>query len=254
MELTVEKECDIVILAEYSDAIIQFCNKINIMAKDAYAPIPAHGGCKRIKGIANKKYHIESIREQNRFQIVVVNTSYYKLIIAMIHNVSKLHTSEEEQKEILRLFHKDICEEEKKHNTKNTIVIGDFNANPFESSCIAANMMHAIPYIEELKSTARIIQGKEYQKFYNPMWKFMANRESPYATYYYNNSDMVNYYWNAYDQIIIRPHLLCAFEYDSLNIITETTNHQLLKNRKPNKEKYSDHLPLYCILREENII
>lgn len=253
-ELISAKDCDIVILAEYTDNIRPLCGLINILSKDEYMPIPNNGGCEKIKGLIKKKYNIEVIREQNRYQIVMIRTTFYKLIVAMIHNISKLTSSKDEQAENLRIFHQDICAEEKTHQTKNSIIIGDLNVNPFEPACIAANLLHAIPFIEEVTNPTRIVQGKIYQKFYNPMWKFYGNQKMPYTSYYHDNSGKhINYYWNAYDQVVIRPELINAFEDDLLSIITETANHKLLKNNKPDKENYSDHLPLFCTLKEEKI-
>lgn len=56
-----------------------------------------------------------------------------------------------------------------------------------------------------------------------------------------------------FDQVIIRPKLISAFEEDSLCIITETTNHNLLKKDKPNADNYSDHLPIFFNFNEVNI-
>ena len=146
--------------------------------------------------------------------------------------------------------------EEKTHNCKNTIAIGDYNANPFEESCISAAFMHSTPFYEEIVDKhTRTIQGKVYQKFYNPTWKFFGNKKAPYATYYYDNSgQMENYCWNAFDQVLIRPTLMRAFDEENLKIITETQTHSLIDGGKPNKTAYSDHLPLFCVLKEELII
>lgn len=37
-----------------------------------------------------------------------------------------------------------------KNQTRNVLAMGDLNVNPFEETCIAANTIHAIPYVEEL--------------------------------------------------------------------------------------------------------
>ena len=193
------------------------------------------------------------MREQTRYQIAIVETAFYKLIIAMIHNISKLYGSDEVQKENLRMLNYDIQAEEQKHDTRNTIIIGDFNANPFEPSCVSANTLHAIPFPDEVKKTTRKVQNIEYQKFYNPTWKFFSRREAPYSTYYYNNSDMYNIFWNVFDQVVIRPQLIEAFVDDSLTIVSKTKNHQFLGAKKPDRENYSDHLPLFCTLEEGKI-
>lgn len=252
-DLLAEKNCDIIVLAEYLDDIISLCEKINMSSKEEYMPIPNFGGCEKIIGIIKRKYKVESIREQNRYQIIKIETTYYILLLAMIHNLSKKNYSPNDQEQELICFHRDIVEAEKECSTKNTLVIGDFNINPYETSCISANAMHAIPYIEEVEKNSRVIQGRRYEKFYNPTWRFLGNRQAPYATYYYNSSENANYFWNMFDQVIIRPQLIKSFVDNSLIIITCTKNHSLLCDNKPNKNNYSDHLPIFCILDEEHI-
>ena len=217
-----------------------------------YVPIPNLGGCGRIKGILNNVYQAELLYEQSHYQVMKMKTKSYDVIVAMIHNHSKFRASTDKQKTALQKFHDDIKNYEAIHNCQNTIAIGDFNANPFETACISANAMHAIPFFEEVwGKPTRVIDGVEYQKFYNPTWKLFGNRNIPYTTYHYSKSDTVEYYWNAFDQVMIRPSLMNAFDENLLKIVSETKSHQLIKNGKPNKSNYSDHLPLFCTLKEE---
>lgn len=255
IEMIIENKVDLLSLAEYSDNMQELCDLINVRTRLRYIPIPNHGGCKKIKGILNDRYRVESLIEQSRYQIVKINTISYVLLIAMIHNISKLNADEKLQKEILSSFRSDIEVEEQVHNCKNTLAIGDYNANPFEESCISAAFMHSMPFYEEvIEKHTRKIQGKTYQKFYNPTWKFFGNKEVPYTTYHYDNSgQMENYCWNVFDQVLIRPTLMRAFNEDKLKIIAETQNHNLMNNGKPDKTDYSDHLPLFCVLKEDVI-
>jgi len=139
------------------------------------------------------------------------------------------------------------------YNCDKTIVVGDLNVNPFESGCIGLGGMHALPF-REVAVKARTFQGMVYSKFYNPTWKFFGKTEAPYTTYYYADSgNDVNFYWNAFDQVLIRPSLILAFDESKFRIIDKTKSHCLMKNGKPNKTKYSDHLPLFCFLDEELI-
>jgi len=172
----------------------------------------------------------------------------------MIHNSSGLYASPETRMNNLMLLYHDIHAEEKKYDTYNTLIIGDFNIDPFDRSFIAANTVHAIPFLEEAKRKSRTVNSIEYRMFYNPTWKFLSKRDIPYTTYYYNTGDIVNYYWHMYDQIIIRPQLIDAFVDESLMIIEGTINHKLINSNTPDKSVYSDHLPLFCELKEVNII
>ena len=248
--MLIEKHCDIIVLAEYSFDMDELLAEINANSKYSFSAIPNFGGCERIRGIIKNSYRIKIIQEQNRYKIIKLETTYYKLIMAMIHNVDRRNSDENERKEMLRIFNNDIREAETSHKTKNTIVLGDFNANPFEESLIASNAMHAIPYKDEVLTGHRTVNGVSYEKFYNPMWKLLAKEEAPYATFRYNNSKLTNYYWYMFDQIIIRPALISALDESTLTILT---NCALVKDGKPNKAEYSDHLPIFCTIKEENL-
>ena len=253
LEIAVDKKCDIIVLAEYNDDIKDLYSLLNNNSVEKYNIIPEMGGCERIKGLINIKYEVVNLYEHSRYKIVMIETYLNKLVLGMFHNVSKIHHLNEDQAYILKDFNDNLCKEENKYNTNNTLLIGDFNINPFESSCISADTLHAIPFIEEAKKFTRFVQGKEFKMFYNPSWKLYGSRNIPYTTYYYNNSSILNYYWHIYDQIIIRPQLINAFIDDSLTIIAETKQHKLMNKNIPDKNNYSDHLPLFCILKESEI-
>ena len=254
IELVLDKNCDLIVLAEYDNDITYLCEIINKASIEEYCPIPNNGGCDKITGLIKKKIKVDVLREQMRYQIVKLEAKGYKLIVAMIHNISKLHALEDTQEENLRNLHSDIRIEEDTYNTTNSLIVGDLNVNPFERSCISASALHAIPFLQEVNKPTRTIQGREYDKFYNPTWKFYGNREIPYTSYYYSSSDVTNYYWHIFDQVIVRPILTDAFDDDSLEVISKTQNHNLLRrNNRPDNNKYSDHLPLFFALKEEKI-
>lgn len=253
IELINQNNCDIIFLAEYVDELTELCFNLNLTSKETYKILPNNKGCDHIKGLIKKKYRICSLLETSRYQILKLETTSYKMILAAIHNHSKLHSSEEKQKDTLSSLHQDIKEQEMIHNTKNSIIIGDLNVNPFDSVCIAANSLFAIPYKSELKTPTAIRNGKTYEKFYNPSWKFLGNNELPYTSYRYDNGEFIDYYWNMFDQVIIRPCLIDAFDNENFKIITHTNNHELVLNEKPNKNNYSDHLPIFCKFEEDKI-
>ena len=146
---------------------------------------------------------------------------------------------------------KDIRDTEKELNTENTIVVGDFNINPYDSSFIDARYFHGIPVYEESKKKSRIIAGKEYYMFYNPMWNLLGDSQQPYGTYYHSGNDTINTFWNMYDQVIIRPALKDRFVNDSLKIIKETETRFLLDHNGHPDKNISDHLPIVFEIKEE---
>lgn len=254
LEIILENNCDFIVLAEYPGNVEAVCNCLNTRGNKDFSAVPNMGGCDKIKAMINSVYRVESILEQSRYQIVKIKTSYYQLIVAMMHNISKLYASEEEQSENLRQMNYDILEKEKEHQTRNVLIVGDLNVNPFEKSCVAANTVHGIPYKEELRQEGRKVQGRIYREFYNPMWKFLGRKESPFGTCFYNQSALINYFWNIFDQFLVRPELADALDEESLSIITKTATKSLVdKNGKPDSRLYSDHLPVFVRIVEGKI-
>lgn len=252
LNLVVQQSLDVLIFAEYASNIEKFCNLLNAICYDNYEPLNSLG-CDKICGIINSKYKQEIITSSSRYEIINIRSSFFSILLGLIHAPSKLHSSDNDRLLCFNTFYHDIEKAEGKTKINNTIIIGDFNANPFENYVIGACSLHGIPYKEEVAKESRIVQGKEYKMFYNPMWRFFGSQSPPYGTYYYNSSSTDNYFWNTFDQIIFRPALIPAFAEDSLKIITSINNKSLLVNNyKPNK-KISDHLPIIFNIQEEKI-
>jgi len=253
IRLVIENRVDLLVLAEYGSCIESLARVVSNMSGVQFKPVIGSNG--KIKSIINVMYDVQTLPEASRYQIIKVSTARYDLLVAMIHSDSMLYSRKNRQEEVLRWFHHAIVEAEKEHQCNKVIAIGDFNVNPFDEACLNAGIMFAVPFREEVVGKpSRDMDGRSYRKFYNPTWRFYGNRIAPYATYHYHDSsDMANCYWNAIDQVMVRPALMSAFDEDEFRIITNTTLHSLLCNGKPNRKKYSDHLPLLCVLKEELI-
>ena len=93
---------------------------------------------------------------------------------------------------------------------------------------------------------SRVVQGKRYKFFYNPMWNLFGDGSAcPPGTYYQRRSVHKVYFWNILDQVLIRPELLNLFDIEDLAILDhDGTSYLTHKSGHPNKNKYSDHLPL----------
>ena len=251
-QLVLEHDIDILIFAEYTGDIERFSARFDATNKP-YRALQTIG-CDRIKGIVSTKYNQELLTTESRYCLVHISTTYFNLLFGMIHGESKLNSQDEDRAATFIRFYRDIEHNEDKLKLSNSLIIGDLNSNPFEKNIIGASTLHAIPYREEVSKPTRIVSGKQYKKFYNPMWKFFGERTPPYGTYYYNSSSTVNYYWNVFDQVIIRPSLLNAFNEEDLKILTNIGTDQLLDiAKKPNKN-YSDHLPLIFKIQENKIV
>lgn len=191
----------------------------------------------------------------NKFErMLFYKIKYHKLefLLVPIHFPSRLYASVGRQKDIAVHFKKYI--EKVERTTKmDSIVIGDFNMNPFESGMIHPEGFHALP-TRNSEERIRFIGGINYRTFYNPSWEKFGDFEiidnlsklRPGGSYYHENSNDINYYWYVFDQVIIRKSLIPNFCFEEFKYISSLNkNNDLLNdNFSPNDKKYSDHLPL----------
>ena len=88
--------------------------------------------------------------------------------------------------------------------------------------------------------------GQRYPFFYNPMWSFLGDRNGTApGTYHLSASEDVCYFWNAFDQVLIRPELMQRLGPDSVQVVSTVGDVSLLDAvGKPDRSQYSDHLPV----------
>lgn len=80
---------------------------------------------------------------------------------------------------------------------------------------------------------------------------FWGDFHTPPGTYYCNNGENVNPFWNLFDQVLIRPQLAGSFVSDSLKILTGTSNLSFLNGNNHPNTAISDHLPIVFEIRED---
>lgn len=166
------------------------------------------------------------------------------ILLVAVHIPSKLHLDEKEQAAISTRIANEVDKRELEQGHTHTIVIGDFNMNPFEAGLVSADGFHGVMDKQIALKRSRTVLGVEKKFFYNPMWSRLGDdSEGCAGTYYYNPSNMVNYFWNAFDQVLIRPSLLACFNQNNLKVIDAIEEMSLIRNGKISND-FSDHLPL----------
>ncbi|AUT03445.1 hypothetical protein CLI64_25215 [Nostoc sp. CENA543] len=83
------------------------------------------------------------------------------ILVAGIHLSSKLRMTEDDQKFQAARMAEVIREAEVRVKHERTIVIGDFNMNPFEAGVVAADGFHAVMDQNIARQRSRTVQGKE---------------------------------------------------------------------------------------------
>lgn len=239
-----ETNADIVALAEYSSKLsTDLISKLN-ENHNTYHLYPFMG-CQRIT-IISKINPIFTLPLYQCSYYTIWNFPYHKTLkinfafvhfpICFLKEYDKIDLADDLRESI------ESCERKTKCN--NSIIVGDYNMNPFEKQMYAANGLNAIPYSNIANKFSREVRNKSRLFFYNPTWNMLGDVSQPSGSYYKYESSVDCLFWNLFDQVCIRPTLIDLFKQESLKYITKINNTNLLKNDIPNIE-ISDHLPLY---------
>lgn len=175
------------------------------------------------------------------------------IILVALHLPSKLRMKEDDQKFQAVRVSELIQEAESKVGHARTIVIGDLNMNPFEVGVVSADGLHAVMTQTIARKGSRKVQGRNKPFFYNPMWGRMGDSSvgAP-GTYYYPGSGYVSYFWNTFDQVLLRPDLLDFFSLNDLRVISKIGDKHLVTENGISAA-YSDHLPIIVKLQIERM-
>ena len=169
-----------------------------------------------------------------------------EILIAALHHPSKLCWNNASQSAECYRVSSTIRSVEEEVGHRRTVLVGDFNMNPFEDAIVAATGLNAVMARMVATRGTRTVLAHEYPFFYNPMWGHFGDAlEGPSGTFYDGRSEHVTYFWNMFDQVLIRSELLSMFRNDELKILSGGADTSLLTAKGlPNTSVASDHLPI----------
>jgi hypothetical protein len=169
-----------------------------------------------------------------------------EITLVVAHGPTKLFASGDSQAMECSLIADAIRHQERKVGHTRTVLVGDLNMNPFESGVVGANGLHAVMSQTVARKMARTVNGVSYPFFYNPMWSRMGDGSAgPCGTFYYERAEHVVYFWNTFDQVLLRPELLDCFDFKRLVVPTKAGQTPLVTgDGRPNRKLASDHLPV----------
>jgi endonuclease/exonuclease/phosphatase (EEP) superfamily protein YafD len=245
-DLATRYDVDVVLLAELVDEPSELLLALNkTVVAYSYAP-----------GIGNTKIHIFArfsetfaapIYETDRLTVRRLNPpGIEEILLAVVHFPSKYAWSDDSQTMECTRLADDIRRIEESTGHQKTVLVGDFNMNPFETGVVSAAGMHAVMDRKVAQRGNRIVQEREYPFFYNPMWSLFGDAtRGPAGTFYHPRAEHKVYFWNMFDQVLVRPALLERFRFDDLAIIDHTGEQSLLTDTGiPDRKLGSDHLPI----------
>ncbi|HEY5961172.1 MAG TPA: endonuclease/exonuclease/phosphatase family protein [Polyangiaceae bacterium] len=244
--LVTQHAVDLLVLAESSLANDAVLLMLNAGERKEFHFNP--GNCPRIAMFS--KYPSDRIRplhESNRVSIRRLDlTLTLDILLVAAHLPSKLHRSSEEQAFAVSEIARDIAATERKVGHARTLLVGDLNMNPFENGLIAATCLHATMDRRIAQRGSRTVDQKPRPFFYNPMWSLLGDASpGPPGTYYRSEGGHVAYFWHMFDQVLVRPDLLTAFDNETLKILDSDGTKSLVNSSGvPNATESSDHLPI----------
>jgi hypothetical protein len=252
--LAQEVNPDILFLAESQMSIAQILTALNEQkANYFYNSDPI---CTKI--LMFSKFHdkyVQPTTSNLRYTVRVIDVpTYPKFNLMSLHFQSKVHWDVHDQAAHSMELNSTINGFETKTGSKMTLVIGDFNMNPFDYGMVQTTGLHSVMSKDVALKKSRIVDGKEYPFFYNPMWSFFGDhgKGNVNGTIYNTLSKPINYFWNIFDQVLIRPDLIPHINEDELEIISQLNkNVSLLKKSNIIDDSISDHLPISITIKPE---
>lgn len=169
------------------------------------------------------------------------------VLIVAVHLPSKVNWSDDSQSSLCGPLAQDIERIENAVGHQRTLVVGDFNMNPFQRGMLDAYGLHTENTRAKVEAGSRRIYGREYPFFYNPMWNFFGDAtRGPVGTFHFSSSEPVRMAWNMFDQVLLRPELLPFFDIEQMAILTDDGENSFLTTQSgvPGANGGSDHLPI----------
>lgn len=252
-----ENNSDVLILAEPGTKLAHLLSALNTGESSQFLPDASPGLSDRLQILY--RYRTSSVRivfDAHDIAIRQVTPPLNSsILVVAAHLSSKLYFKPEDQLLSAPRVAKIIEEAEKTVGHTRSIVVGDFNMNPFEPPMVGASGLHAVMDRRIALKSSRSVQGQDYPYFYNPMWNLLGDRHHSPGSYYYNSGTYVNYYWNVFDQALLRPALLQRFDpATDVRILGSIGGAQLTRKHdgRPD-DKISDHLPILVNLELQEV-
>jgi endonuclease/exonuclease/phosphatase family metal-dependent hydrolase len=166
------------------------------------------------------------------------------VLLAVVHYHDRRNWTEADQMAEVPKLARVVAERGRDFGHQRTILVGDFNMDPFDKGVVMASGLHAVMTRDVAGKRRRVVAGESYPYFYNPMWGFFGDRaEGPPGTHYFLGKQ-VAYFWHIFDQVLLRPDLMNSLK-DLRILDAEGPTPLLTRGGRPDRSAGSDHLPLY---------
>jgi hypothetical protein len=256
--LTKVHDVDLLMLAECPLGQEAVLRAINHDKKRPYREPDARSLCDRIQIYPRFPARHLLRRDESRYYSgrLVKLPKTEPFLLYVVHLSSKTHEGEESQAQAMPGLSARIRSREEREEHTRTILVGDFNMNPFETGMVTAEGLNAVMARDVALNESRVLHGETHPFFYNPMWGLFGDatheqyppespEHEPPGTCYYSAGESKWFFWYMLDQVMLRPALLGHFRNCDLKIlVTDGDTSFLNRNGRPDGARVSDHLPI----------
>lgn len=250
-ELVRENNVDVVCLAEFDDDSNRLAGRLSVDSGHLYSTV--NNLAARV--VILSRLPTGSIRpvcddgRMSLYRVTPIRDSEFCL--GVTHLRSKMYDDEVDQLLLAERYAETVRKTESQLGHQRTVLVGDFNMNPFEPGMLAARSFHAVSARHVAGRRTRKVDGQDFAFLYNPMWKlFDDHPDRPGGTFFRNGSGPKELFWHILDQVLVRPDLIDCFEEDRLEVVTRSSTCSLVSSQGlPNANEFSDHLPILFSLQ-----
>lgn len=252
--LVEENRTDLLVLIENELPPIDVLRALNAEGVEFFYCSSPLGVCERIHVFTRFSADLVPVVKENgrcSARRLILPDLGRELLIIALHYQSKSGWSDSNQSAHAATLRNFIEAAEELVGHEDTIVIGDFNMNPFEYGMVQTTGLHAVMDRQVALEGTRVVDGEPYKFFYNPMWSFFGEqgKGDVNGSYFYRKAEPICYFWNIFDQVIVRPGILGFLDEHSLRIVTHIQGVPLTNDRGIVDKRISDHLPVAFSLR-----
>jgi hypothetical protein len=249
-----EHEPSVVILAECGATVEVLLDAVN-RETVRYRFVDMIGDSKLVALTTLSSIQIHCLRDERRYSFWRVQTEHSVVTLCGVHLQSALNYDRDELNELTRRLRQDLESVEvfEKHN--RTILIGDFNLDPFDQGLTSSEGLGSV-------SSLRLAQRSPYRKvafetrrvLYNPMWSHLGDRPSEPEGTYFRPSGIIGYGWRMFDQILFGSSVMELFRDFEVEILRTAGDNDLVDHRGlPDSTSASDHLPIRIHFLEKSL-
>ena len=179
VDCLVENNVDIAVFSEFEGIdFIQIEKQLGSM----YVRIVAVQSDEKVTLMAKKTFSVNIIQQQHRYNLYIVNTAIKDYLLSAVHLEDRINFDKADRIETIKALVRDIEQAEKIFKCCNTIVIGDFNANPYDEELLSKYAFNAVLFKKIiLKSDLTNPNTLKCRRFYNPILHYISEETEMYG-------------------------------------------------------------------------